>query len=91
MARPKKIRFCQGKPCGHAFKPSGVPLARLPQTPLLREELEAIRLCDLERLTQEQAGERMGVSRGTIQRILTGARMKIAQALVQGQALIFKE
>lgn len=74
-----------------AFKPSGTPMARLPQIPLLREEVEVIRLCDLERLTQEQAGVKMGVSRGTVQRILTIARKKIATALTQGHALILEK
>ena len=66
-------------------------MARLPQIPLLREEVEVIRLCDLERLTQEQAGVKMGVSRGTVQRILTIARKKIATALTQGHALILEK
>lgn len=91
MARPKKIRLCQGKPIGQAFKPAGIPLSRLTQISLLREELEALRLCDLERLTQEEAGVRMGVSRGTVQRIISSARQKIAAALVNGQAIIFEK
>jgi predicted DNA-binding protein (UPF0251 family) len=40
-------------------------------------------------LTQEEAGERVGVSRGTIQRIITVARRKVAAALTEGAALIF--
>jgi predicted DNA-binding protein (UPF0251 family) len=55
---------------------------------LLHEELEALRLCDLEGLTQQQAGERMGVSRGTVQRLLSAARRKTAYALVNSCALI---
>lgn len=53
-----------------------------------RDELETLRLCDLEGLTQEEAGQRMGVSRGTVQRVLAGARKKTAQALVEGAALV---
>ena len=49
--------------------------------------MEALRLCDLENLTQKEAGDRMGVSRGTVQRILTAARSKVADALVNGKAL----
>jgi len=38
--------------------------------------MEALRLCDRDGLTQEEAGQKMGVSRGTIQRIITIAREK---------------
>jgi predicted DNA-binding protein (UPF0251 family) len=40
-------------------------------------------------MTQEEAGQSMGVSRGTIQRIITLARKKTATALTAGHALIF--
>jgi len=50
-------------------------------------ELEAIRLVDLENLSQEAAGEAMGVSRGTIWRLLNGGRMKVAQVLTEGRRL----
>ena len=89
--RPRKKRCCAGNPPGQAFKPNGVPLHKLRKIPLYRDELEALRLCDLEGLFQEQAGERMGVSRGTVQRILTSARKKTAEALNSGAALIFTE
>ncbi len=51
------------------------------------EELEAIRLADLEGLYQEDAAERMEVSRQTFQRILKSARKKVASFLVNGTAL----
>jgi predicted DNA-binding protein (UPF0251 family) len=54
-----------------------------------RDELEALRLCDGDDLTQEQAGRRMGVSRGTVQRILAVARKKVAKALTEGKAVVF--
>jgi predicted DNA-binding protein (UPF0251 family) len=50
-------------------------------------ELEAFRLVDLEGLSQEEAGQRMGVSRGTIWRLVQSARRKTAQALSEGRAL----
>lgn len=52
------------------------------------EELEALRLCDLEGLEQEDAANRMGVSRGTLQRILYAARQKSAKALCEGIGVI---
>lgn len=48
------------------------------------DELEAMRLCDLEGLEQEEAAVRMQVSRGTFQRILYSARKKTATALCKG-------
>ncbi len=91
MARPKKKRFCEGIICGKAFKPTRVPMSELKQVELLYDEVEALRLCDLEGLTQEQAGQQMGVSRGTVQRILTTARKKMASAIVNGEALILTD
>ncbi|MEW6594001.1 MAG: DUF134 domain-containing protein [Thermodesulfobacteriota bacterium] len=91
MPRPKKHRLCQGPSCGHAFKPTGIPLADLTRIVLQRDELEALRLCDREGLFQEEAGERMGVSRGTVQRLLAAARHKVAIALTEGAALIIEE
>ena len=89
--RPKKIRMCQGNFCGRAFKPTGRPFAEIEKISLFRDELEALRLCDAEGFTQEQAGNVMGVSRGTVQRIISGVRKKIAIALTEGHALVFAE
>ena len=50
-------------------------------------EVEALRLVDLEGLSQEQAGIKMGISRGTIWRLLQSARRKVAQALTEGRPL----
>jgi predicted DNA-binding protein (UPF0251 family) len=54
------------------------------------DELEALRLCDLLGLSQEEAGARMGISRGTVQRLLASARAKVADALVHGKALVLE-
>lgn len=50
-------------------------------------ELEALRLVDLVGLSQEEAGRMMGVSRGTVWRLLQSARRKTAQALIEGRPL----
>ena len=50
-------------------------------------ELEALRLVDLEGLSQEEAGERMGVSRGTVWRLIQSARKKTSQALTEGRPI----
>ena len=91
MPRPKKNRRCECRLADKTFKPAGIPLCDLPQIELAYDELETIKLCDLDGLTQEEAGERMGVSRGTVQRLLTSARQKTARALVKGEALICRE
>jgi predicted DNA-binding protein (UPF0251 family) len=54
-------------------------------------ELEAMRLCDLDGYDQEGAGERMAVSRGTVQRLLKSGRRKVLQALLQSRALLIEE
>jgi predicted DNA-binding protein (UPF0251 family) len=54
------------------------------------DELEAMRLCDLEGHDQEAAGARMGVSRGTVQRLLQSARAKVVRALVESAALVIE-
>ena len=51
------------------------------------DELEALRLKDLQDLEQEDAAREMGVSRQTFQRILEDAHRKVAEALVGGKAL----
>ena len=50
-------------------------------------ELEVLRLVDLEDLSQEEAGKAMGISRGTIWRLLHRARSKVVLALVEGRPL----
>jgi RNA polymerase sigma factor (sigma-70 family) len=63
----------------------------LEKIPLAEDELEALRLCDLEGMTQEEAGRHMGVSRGTVQRTVKAARSKVARALVDGAALVLNQ
>jgi len=66
-----------------------IPQPRVATNPITIEpaEIEALRLVDLEGLSQEQAGTEMGVSRGTIWRLLQSARRKVAQALTEGRTL----
>jgi predicted DNA-binding protein (UPF0251 family) len=51
------------------------------------DELESFHLCDGKGMNQVEAGAVMGVSRGTVQRLLASARCKVAQALVQQRGL----
>ena len=55
------------------------------------DELETLRLCDLEGFDQKEAGERMGISRGTVQRLLKSGREVVVRTLVEGRALVIEE
>lgn len=87
MPRPKNMRRVQALPQTDYFKPRGVPLRQLAEVTLALEELEALRLVDLEGLEQEQAALQMNVSRPTVTRIVASARAKVADAIVNGKAL----
>ncbi len=67
------------KPCCQEMEGQGILLQP--------EEIELIRLIDLEGLEQEEAAERLGVSRKTAWRDLHEARRKIADALVNGKGI----
>jgi len=69
------------------FRPAGVPACVLEQVTLTLDEVEALRLADLDGLYQEQAAERMKISRPTFARIVEQARRKVADALIHGMAL----
>ncbi|MFQ6075231.1 MAG: DUF134 domain-containing protein [Candidatus Bathyarchaeia archaeon] len=81
---PKPVRI--GMPPGLE---SFIPIPQRGAEPIYVEpaELEALRLVDLEGLSQEEAGERMGVSRGTVWRLLQSARRKVAQALTEARPI----
>ena len=87
MPRPRKRRRLWHEPRPAIFKPVGIPLRRLAHVTLQHEELEALRLADLEGRYQAEAAEQLGVSRSTFQRIVVDARRKVVQALVEGAAL----
>jgi len=69
------------------FKPNGIPLTELEEIILSLDELEALRLSDLEGLYQEAAARAMGISRQTFGRIIESARHKTAHAILNGKAL----
>src|SRR4030043_903174 len=87
MARPRNCRRVGSMPESNYFKPRGIPLSLLEDVVLTVDEFEAIRLADLEGLYQEQAAEKMNISRQTFGRIIESAHKKVADALVNGKAL----
>jgi len=72
------------------FKPFGVPIRELEPVILLYEEYESIRLADYENLTQQEASEKMNISRPTFTRLYDKARKSIARAFVEGKALLIQ-
>jgi len=87
VPRPFCSRRIAGSPAAAIFKPIGIPVRELEEVVMTLDEFEAMRLADLEGLYQEQAAERMNVSRPTFSRIVDAARRKTADALVHGKAL----
>ena len=87
MSRPQKCRRVTNMPEITYFKPAGIPLRSLKEISISVEETEAVRLKDLEGLDQESGAKKMNVSRPTFQRILSSARVKMADALLNGKAI----
>lgn len=90
MPRPRKPCNCSCPERGSlqtVFKPLGKPLVEIECLCLYHDELEALHLCDCMGMTQEEAGTCMGVSRGTVQRLLSEGRRKVARALSSGMAI----
>lgn len=84
MARPKKKRIVGFEMKNKFFKPNNYSLMT---ADIKTDELEAMRLCDMEELFQEIAAKKMGVSRRTLERILFSGRKKIADALLNGKSI----
>jgi uncharacterized protein len=87
MSRPRKERKIFFSPNVVYFKPRAVPLSALKEMNLDLDEIEALRLCDLEGRKQKEASQKMRISQSTFSRILVRARKKTAQALVKGEAI----
>ena len=68
-----------------SFSPGGLDAPDERRVQLTLDELEAIRLIDLEGLDQRQAAERMCVARATVAAVYARARHDIADALVNGK------
>lgn len=69
------------------YKPVGVPLRTLHEVVLLREEIEALKLYEIDGLDQKQSAKQMGVSQPTFARMLDAAHKKISEAIINGKAI----
>lgn len=87
MARPKICRRVLLNPRMRYFKPQGIPLKDVEEVVLTVEEFEAIRLNDLEGFGQIECSKKMHVSQPTFHRVISSARKKISDAIVNGKAI----
>ena len=85
MARPSRCRRVCTEPAYDGFMPIGIPCGEI--MILTVDEYEVIRLIDLEKLTHEQCGQQMDISRTTVTEIYESARAKIADSIVYGKPL----
>ena len=90
MPRPRLCRRVGRMPDVAYFKPAGIPKKDLDETVLGVDEYEAVRLKDLLGLGQEEAAQQMGISQPTFHRLVLGARKKIADAIVNGKAIMIE-
>ncbi len=88
MSRPVITRIVDIPMRTVYFKPCG----KLPDdtecVTIKFEELEALRLADLEGINQSEASKNMGISRHTFGRILAAARKKVARSLVESLPIV---
>jgi len=87
MSRPKIPRCVHFNPDVYYFKPQGIPLRELEEVILLPDELEALKLHEIEGLEQIEASEKMKISQPTFARILGSAHKKVAEAIIKGKAI----
>ena len=84
MSRPRKCRKVCCLPRVNEFHPKGGEGNIIILTV---DEYETIRLIDKEGLSQKECADYMQVARTTVQQIYNSARVKIANALVDGSVL----
>jgi predicted DNA-binding protein (UPF0251 family) len=87
MPRPRLNRCVNFTPGATYFKPQGIPLRDLDVVELSLEEAEALRLKNVEGLSQTDSAKEMHTSQSTLQRILTSAYIKISDAMINGKAI----
>ena len=85
MARKRSCGMLEMQFCSRKFSPN--PASTAARIELGMEELEAVRLKDMEGKEQADCAAIMKLSRPTFQRVLYAAREKIARALVEGRAI----
>jgi predicted DNA-binding protein (UPF0251 family) len=87
MPRPISPRCLKFKPDTDYFKPRGIPLQVLEEVILRADELEALKLHDVDGFDQTEAAGKMKISQPTFNRLLNSTYQKVAAALVKGKAI----
>ncbi|MEM3700021.1 MAG: DUF134 domain-containing protein [Candidatus Bathyarchaeia archaeon] len=89
VGRPPKPIAVTTNPTTEKLEPT--PKKSLEPIYLEQAEIEALRLIDLEKLSFEEAGERMMVSRNTVWRLVENAREKLIRAIFEGREIIIQK
>jgi predicted DNA-binding protein (UPF0251 family) len=87
MPRPRLCRRIGFRHQNFFYKPQGIPLRYLKIVDITHEEAEALRLKDVEEMSQLDCAKKMNTSQSTFQRILTGAHQQVSRAIIKGQAI----
>lgn len=87
MSRPRVPRRLGFEPNVYYFKPRGIPLRDLDEVVVLPDEIEALKLYEVDGLDQTSSASKMGISQPTFARVLASANKKIAEAIISGKAI----
>jgi uncharacterized protein len=87
MVRPRKIKTVNFEPNITYFKPRAVPLAQLEEVEITIDELETLRLTNLEKFNQTIAAKKMNIHQSTFHRTLVRAREKLTDGIINGKAI----
>ncbi|MBT4349386.1 DUF134 domain-containing protein [bacterium] len=91
LGRPRLNRRVRFDPMVRYFKPRGVRMIDLEEVVLTNEEIEALRLKNINDYDQITCAKKMNTSQSTFQRILSLAYKKISIALIEGKAIKIDE
>ena len=87
MVRPRLCRRVRFNPKVKYFKPQGIPVRYLEVIELTKEEVEALRLKNIEGLDQVECAKAMKTSQSTFQRILSSVYKKVSEAIIRGKVI----
>jgi len=91
MPRPKIPRHLCFQPNVYYFKPQGIPLRELQEVIIFADELEALKLYEVDNFSQTEAARKMKISQPTFARLIDKANKKIADAIINGKAIRVEE
>lgn len=87
MPRPVKFRRVRYIPDVTLYGPLGLDTRDMDIVVMTMEELESIRLMDIEGHDQAECADLMEVARSTFQRIYSEAKRKMADSIINGKIL----